>query len=490
MGVVERALGGVAATHGNTAPELQKILKNDPNDTRALLRLAELEAKAGNSAIACETYSRAGDIFVRQGFARRALSAFAQALTVAREGALVDRVQPIAHAMGKIYASEKLVRDAVTTLDGAARWLIERGFDTSALPLLEERLVLEDSDVARVRLAETYFRLGEPGKAADQLVTAFRRLQAHGRRDEALDVAERLLGERRDIPIARASAELYLARGRSGDPFLALAKLRICCDADPTHVPTLDLLARAFDLAGHGEKATRVRREIGVLTQKPTAVASRPPPPLPRAHSSAPPPRASAVPPRPTSAVPPRPSAAPPRPSAIRPKAFFPASSAKANDDSIDCAWDDLLVEDDVVPTPDPSRLDPSRASFWPVDDRPAADASGSVVSVNLADVELADGAAPSSSERPASMLETALECIESLSAQGRHQEAAVLVVRHLTIRPHNPLLLERKAEIEEMLNARHEGPPPALFGFKPRKAESERNVEVGARSARATKAS
>ncbi len=68
-------------------------------------------------------------------------------------------------------------------------------------------------------------------------------------------MAERLLAERRDIAIARAAAELYLARRRHGDPFLALAKLRICCEDDPTNVPTLELLARAFERAGHKEKA-------------------------------------------------------------------------------------------------------------------------------------------------------------------------------------------------------------------------------------------
>ena len=484
MGVLERARSGVAGARGDTAAELERSLRRDPDDTRALLRFAELEAKVGRLAVACETYSRAGDVFVRQGFARRALSSFTQALAVARAGALADRVPSIARAMGRLYACEKLIREAVTTLDGAARWLIERGFDAGALPLLEDRVALDDAEVARVRLAEAYFRLGERGKGAETLGIAFRRLHAQGRRDEALDVGERLLGERRDVAVARVAAELYLSRNRRQDPFLALAKLRICCDEDPSDLPTLELLARAFDLAGHAEKAARVRREIAALAPAPAPI---PPRPLPGPLSTVPaPPRATTAPPRP-SAVPLRPGAAPPRPSPVRPKAP-PPRMMELSEDSIDCAWDELLVDADVAPTE--KHIDPSRPSFWQVGEVPAAvDSSGSVVSVSLADVELVDGAPPPSTEPPASLLETALECIDSLSAQGRHREAAVLVVRHLAIRPSNPLLLERKTEIEGMLNALRDGPPPALFGFSPRRPDSERRVETGRGSARATPA-
>jgi tetratricopeptide (TPR) repeat protein len=469
-------------------------VKVDPNDTRALLRLAELEAKGGNAVVACETYSRAGDIFKIQGFARRAISAFTQGLTVAREGALVDRVAPIARAMAKLYVGEKLEREAVATIDAAARWLIERGFDSNALPLLQARIEIEESDVARVRLAETLFRLGEATKAAGELVTVFMRLHAQGRRDEAIDVAERLLGERHDVDVARATAELYLSRNRPGDPFHAIAKLRICCEENSTHVPTLELLARAFDLAGHGEKATRVRSEIGFLTQGPRKGGSRAgaapkqlsagsvakAAPKQRSEASV----AKAAPKRRSDAsvakaapkqrseasVAKAAPKAPPRPT--------PRKKVRENSVAItveiDEAWDDLLIE--AKKTPDAAqRLDPSRQSFWAVEEGPTTE--GSVCDVSLADMEIVGDADRESGQRPVSILETALECIESLIAQGRYDEALVMVGRYLANRPNNPLLLDRKAEIEEMQNCHKEGPPSALFGFTPPKKDSERSI-------------
>jgi len=423
------------SAHQKATAELLKVLRGDAKDTRALLRLAELHAKVKEHALACETYSRAGDVFVEQGFGRRALSAFAQALEVARKNALVDRVAPTARAMAKLYAQEKLPREAVATLDAAARFLIEKGSDAAAAGLLEDRIALEDTEIARVRLAETLFRLGQPARAASQLQGVFARLYGQGRRDEALDVAERLLGERPDIAIARAAAELYLARSRPGDAYLALAKLRSCCSHDPTHVPTLQLLARAFEQAGHGDKAARVQQEIDRMTGR------------------------------------------------VRMARQVVAQTAKAREDSlarkVDAGWDEVVVE--AAPASSPA-LDPSRASFWPVEEGPAPDQSGSVVSVSLAEVELLDSVPPESAVRNVSIFEAALECIESLIAQGRNDDALALITRNLALRPRNALLLERREEIDEMKRAAHEGPPAALFGFK--RVDSQRSIVTGTRRA------
>ncbi len=425
------------SAHDKAIAELHKTLKADPKDTRALLRLAELHAKVKEFATACDTFVRAGDVFVAQGFARRALSALVQGLDLALKNALVSRVAPIASAIADLNAREKLPREAVSTLDGAVRFLIEKGADRDAAKLLEERIRFEDTEIARVRLAETFFRLNQPARAVSQLQGVFARLYAQGRRDEALDVAERMLGERCDVTVARGAAELYLARNRSGDPFLALAKLRICCSKDPTSVPTLELLARAFDQAGHADKAERVRGEIAVMTGR-----------VMRARQVV-------------------------------------AETIKARDESlarkVDAGWEDVPVEfpaeETAIPEAAP-RIDPSRASFWPVDEGPSPDASGSVVSVSLADVELIDAVAPASEVRSVAVFETALECIESLVTQGRNDEALALIAHHLTLRPRNALLLERKAEIEELMLGG--GVPCALIDFA---RDSQRTILTAPRA-------
>jgi tetratricopeptide (TPR) repeat protein len=385
--------------------DLKKLLAKDPNDTRALVRLAEQHVKAGDVRGACELYARAGDVLVRLGFARRAISALAQALECARvQVATHDRVAPIARAMAKLYVAEKLPRDAVVILDGAARFLAERGLDVDASAVLEERLVIDAADAARVGLAESLLRRGEIELALAQLELAFRRLLSAGARDEAIEVGEKLLHHRKDVAVSRACAELYLARLRSGDPFLALAKLRVCCTADPTHVPTLELLAKAFDLANHPDKAARVRAEIAAVLGKTTKSALPklvPPPPKKRDESA----------------------------------------------ERVDAGWDEVAA-------PTGARIDVNRASFWAVPDAELPE-DNDVVSVSLSEIEV-EGA-PESYDS-ATMLEAALERVDVLASEGRFEEASLLLSRHLEARPSNALLLERKSEIESLRSEPVEG--------------------------------
>ncbi|HEY2518306.1 MAG TPA: hypothetical protein VGI39_45870 [Polyangiaceae bacterium] len=438
MGVIE-SLRGAASKRAAVAETVE------PSDGRVLLRLGEGRARARDLEGAYTAYTRAGELYARQGFARRALSACHLAMDAARTGGLVDRVAPLARTIAALYIDERLPCEAAAGLDAAIGFLLERGVDADALPLLEQRVGIEDTDVARVRFAEALARQGENDESIAQLTLVFDRLSARGHTNEALDVVERILGQRRDKELSLAAAKLYLARNQAGDPFLALAKLRVCCDGDASDVSTLELLARAFDQAGHPEKAARVRREIAALTRPA-------PPPFPRSL--------------------PRLSPSPP-----------PVVDAE-----VDAGWDDLLVEVVEPPIPTDRRsFAPDRPSFWPADESPRPDESGSVVSVSLADVELVGGALETRPDQPVSLLETALECVDSLVAQRRYDEATALLARHLTIRPHNPLLLERKAELDELARildtasiaspsappAPHafEGPPPALFSMPKRAA-------------------
>jgi tetratricopeptide (TPR) repeat protein len=275
-------VSGMPSHDEKTLATLQAAAFARPNDTMALLRLGEYAAKAGNAPLASEAYCRAGDIFLAQAASRRALAAFTNALQVARDGALPDRVARIARAVWKLDVSQGLTTDALATIDATARWLVERGFDADAVPLLEARIGIEDSEATRLYLADALSRLKLSERAVSELATVFMRTHAQGRRDKALEVGERLLGMRRDVETARACAKLYMARNRPGDAFHAIAKLRICHEANPKHVPTLVLLARAFELAGHPDKARQVLEEIGTLAAGGTKVrrraSSRPPP--------------------------------------------------------------------------------------------------------------------------------------------------------------------------------------------------------------------
>ena len=108
-------------------------------------------------------------------------------------------------------------------------------------------------------------------KDIDGAVSAFRAASAllvtADRRDDAIQVLERLLHHRFEPDQARTCAELYLTRNRAPqDITQALTKLQMCFQANPRDVDSLTLIARAFDLLGQGQKAMDVRKEIARIS--------------------------------------------------------------------------------------------------------------------------------------------------------------------------------------------------------------------------------
>src|SRR5207302_353877 len=96
---------------------------------------------------------------------------------------------------------------------------------------------------------------------------------------------------------------------------------------------------------------------------------------------------------------------------------------AKKKDDSvaraIDEGWEAAAIQVPIeVNAPSENRIDVSRASFWavPESELPRED---SVCDLSLADIEVVEGA-PQSDER-ITVLQTTLESIDALCAQGRY---------------------------------------------------------------------
>src|SRR5262249_11671877 len=88
------------------------------------------------------------------------------------------------------------------------------------------------------------------------------------RHEDALKVLERLLHHRPEPTYARRAAEIYLARGRSQDSMLALAKLQVSFQADPRSLETLALLARAFVVIGQPAKSIEVQKKLARLAKE------------------------------------------------------------------------------------------------------------------------------------------------------------------------------------------------------------------------------
>jgi len=245
--------------------EYQKIIQEDPNDARTLLKIGDLQARLQAYPEAIATYDRVGQFYATQGFSLKAIAVYKQIREIIKKHApdLADRYAHIGPKLAEIYAQLGLTSDALSAWDEVATRLQRGGRDREAVDVFRRMVELDQSNpLPHLRLAEACCRVHALDDAIDSFWTAADLLLNLGRQDDALKVIERILHFRADPRYARVAAELYLGRGTREDGLQALAKLQVCFQADPKDLDTLGLLGQAFTLIGQADKAIEVYKEM------------------------------------------------------------------------------------------------------------------------------------------------------------------------------------------------------------------------------------
>jgi tetratricopeptide (TPR) repeat protein len=300
--------------------EYQKVIQEDPNDARTLLKVGDLQSKMEAYADAVGTYERVGKFYASQGFALKAIAVYKQIREIIAKHVpqLEDRYAHITPKLAELYQQLGLTSDALAALDEVATRFQRQNRDPEAIDVFRRIVDLDPTNpLPHLRLAEALSRAKDSDGAVGQFAIASGQLVKLGRRDDALKVTERLLHHKADPAHARIAAELYLARNQPNDGLQALSKLQICFQANPRDLDTLGLLSKAFNLIGQAGKGIEVQKEMAriardsgkselfheILTRlqklapsdeqvkqlaagsmmPPALLSSRPPDPLPRA---------------------------------------------------------------------------------------------------------------------------------------------------------------------------------------------------------------
>ena len=251
--------------------EYQRVIQEDPNDARTLLKIGDLQARLQAYPEAIATYDRVGQYYSSQGFALKAIAVYKQIRELIKKHApaLADRYGHIVPKLAEIYTQLGLTSDALAAYDEVATRLQRGGRDREAIDVFRRMVALDPSNpLPHLRLAEACCRVQSLDEAIDLFWRAGELLLGLGRREDALKVVERMLHFRVDARYARVAAELYLERGTREDGLQALAKLQICFQNDPRDLDTLGLLARAFQLIGQEAKALEVYKEMARLARE------------------------------------------------------------------------------------------------------------------------------------------------------------------------------------------------------------------------------
>jgi tetratricopeptide (TPR) repeat protein len=236
----------------------EKILAEDSNDVRVLLKLGELHQKKGDQRSAADSFGRAAEAYANQGFFLKAVAVYKQLMKLSPDDVRVNE------RLAGLYQQLGILSDAMAQLQLVASAAERNGEAAKLVETLRRMVDLDPDNVASaVKLGELYAKSGQTQAALEHLRRAADYLRRNNRTDEYLKVAERIVAvDAADVALARELANIYLAKG---DTKRALAKLQLCFKADPKDVATLNLLAQAFKDLGQVTKTISVLKELAQL---------------------------------------------------------------------------------------------------------------------------------------------------------------------------------------------------------------------------------
>ena len=103
--------------------EFARVVQEDPNDTRTWLKMAEIHARRGALEQARDIYLRTAEIYVEQGFPRKAVTVYKSVLK------LTPGLPHVRERLAETYRQQGMVADALRELELAADELQARGQD-------------------------------------------------------------------------------------------------------------------------------------------------------------------------------------------------------------------------------------------------------------------------------------------------------------------------------------------------------------------------
>ena len=241
--------------------EYRKLVNADPSDVRTWLNIGDLHSRQGEKDQAVDTYLQAAAQYESQSFFRKALAVYKTILK------LDPRRLDVQVRLAEMFTEEGLVSDALATYEQVARGQSRAGDIHESLRTMARMVELDGKSIpVRIKYAEALSKAGRVREAASEFEAGAALLKEQGRTDDYIKVSERLLYHRaEDTALARELAELYLEKR---DPKRALSKLQLCFKADPKNIPTLELLAKAFEQLGQLSKTVSVYKEVARIHEE------------------------------------------------------------------------------------------------------------------------------------------------------------------------------------------------------------------------------
>ncbi|MBW2457482.1 MAG: tetratricopeptide repeat protein, partial [Deltaproteobacteria bacterium] len=248
----------------------EQLVALNRRDSMPLLKIGDLQLKLEHFAEAVAAYGRAAECYRREGALPKALAVYTQMRVLIRGRAkhLEPRYADLPLRLAETHAALGQRAEAARLFSEVVGPLMAGGQAREALQVVDQMMALDrQNPTAHLLQADCHAKLGQIDKAVASAGVAAETLVSQGKIDEAIAVLERLLAYWPEPAYARVTARIYLARGHAGDAIAALQKLQICFAADPSDLPTLELLAAVFEDMDQPHQANRVLEEAARAAQ-------------------------------------------------------------------------------------------------------------------------------------------------------------------------------------------------------------------------------
>ncbi len=125
--------------------EYQRIVQEDPNDARTLLKIGDLQARLQAFPEAIATYDRVGQHYAAQQLHLKAIAVYKQIREIIRKHApdLADRYAYIGPRLVEIYMELGLTSDALAAWDEVATRLLRAGRDREGIEVFAKMVELD-----------------------------------------------------------------------------------------------------------------------------------------------------------------------------------------------------------------------------------------------------------------------------------------------------------------------------------------------------------
>lgn len=235
--------------------EYEEIVRQNPDDYRARIKLAEFYAKQGNQQRAEEEFLTVAKSYKEDGFNLKAIATYKQVLKLNPDNSTIIL------ELADLYKRQGLIRDAIDQYHAAIVIFQANQQKNEVLHVLKRMSELSHESVdLGLKLADLFSAEGYTREASDQLLTVASLLAERGERDRSEKVLARLLDAHGDVAEGlRVVQELYDEKG-AGTKASMVAEL-------------------AHEVGRHGDLPSVVRRLWGIEASDSAALMSEPPMP-------------------------------------------------------------------------------------------------------------------------------------------------------------------------------------------------------------------